>query len=144
MLPGKGQQLRLAGHLGHPSAHLHCGIHLSHRCSVFQLLPDQRQQILISFIGMGDRPGIQFYLGLGIMVVATVLMVKDTISLQHTHEHAHVHTHEHSHGQLVHIHEHTHIHSHTHVHGQEESVHSHTHAVIEEHDHLHSALQRND
>ncbi len=85
-----------------------------------------------------ERPGIQFYAGLVIMIVATVLMVKDTISLQHTHEHCHIHTHEHRHGDLVHTHEHTHIHSHPHTHGKDENVHNHHHDTIEGHQHAHA------
>ena len=84
-----------------------------------------------------ERPGIQFHIGLAIMIGATVLMVKDTISLQHTHEHSHNHTHEHAHGDLIHSHEHCHIHSHTHIHGEDEATHGHTHNTIEGHDHSH-------
>lgn len=94
--------------------------------------------VIFGFVFLGERPGMQFYLGLVIMIVATILMIKDTISLQHTHEHFHTHTHEHCHGELVHTHEHTHIHSHTHVHGAEESTHTHTHSSIEEHNHAHA------
>ncbi len=86
---------------------------------------------------LGERPGIQFYLGLAIMIAATVLMVKDTIELQHTHEHSHTHTHPHSHGGAVHSHEHTHVHSHTHIHGGDEGSHDHTHSDIPEHHHSH-------
>ena len=86
---------------------------------------------------LGERPGLQFYIGLGIMVIATVLMVKDTITLQHAHAHTHVHSHEHRHGELVHTHEHSHVHTHTHIHGQDEAVHGHTHQSIEGHDHPH-------
>lgn len=86
---------------------------------------------------LGERPGVQFYAGLAIMIVATVLMVKDTIALQHTHEHTHVHTHEHRHGDLVHTHEHAHTHTHTHVHGGDEDIHGHNHDVIHGHDHVH-------
>lgn len=92
------------------------------------------------FFGMallGERPGIQFHLGLAIMIAATVLMVKDTIELQHTHEHSHTHTHPHRHGDKVHTHEHTHVHSHTHIHGSDENRHDHEHADIPEHDHAH-------
>ena len=89
-------------------------------------------------IALGERPGIQFFLGLAIMIAATVLMVKDTITLQHTHEHSHTHTHEHAHGDLVHTHEHTHIHSHSHIHGSDEDIHGHTHDTIHGHDHEHS------
>ncbi|MBO5079239.1 MAG: EamA family transporter [Oscillospiraceae bacterium] len=94
--------------------------------------------VLFGVLLLGERPGMQFYLGLAIMIAATVLMVKDTITLQHTHEHSHTHTHEHAHGSLVHTHEHSHIHSHTHVHGEEEAVHGHTHGTIEGHDHSHT------
>ncbi len=96
------------------------------------------------FLGMafgmllhGERPATQFFIGLGVMVIATVLMIKDTIALQHTHEHSHIHNHEHKHGDLMHSHEHTHIHSHTHIHGENESTHRHTHKIIDGHDHAH-------
>ena len=87
---------------------------------------------------LGERPDTQFYIGLIIMIAATVLMVKDTISLQHTHEHIHTHTHEHAHGDLIHTHEHSHVHSHTHIHGKDEAVHGHSHGTIEGHDHSHT------
>lgn len=95
--------------------------------------------VLFGVLLLRERPGMQFYIGLAIMVAATVLMIKDTISLQHTHEHNHIHTHEHRHGELVHSHEHEHIHSHTHIHSEDESSHEHFHKVIEEHQHTHNA-----
>ncbi len=88
---------------------------------------------------LGERPGARFYIGLIIMVAATVLMVKDTIELQHTHEHIHVHNHAHSHGGLVHTHEHEHLHSHIHTHGENEGTHGHGHDEIDGHDHAHSS-----
>lgn len=93
--------------------------------------------VAFGMILLGERPGLQFYAGLFIMIIATVLMVKDTISLQHTHEHIHTHTHEHSHGNTVHTHEHQHIHTHTHVHGDNDSVHEHEHDKLAEHNHEH-------
>ena len=68
---------------------------------------------------LNERPSIPFYVGLIIMILATVLMVKDTISLQHTHEHYHVHTHVHGENEALHGHpydgdnreEHTHQHN---------------------------------
>ena len=93
--------------------------------------------VAFSMILIGERPAAQFYLGFAVMIAATVLMIKDTIALQHTHEHTHVHTHEHRHGDLVHTHEHTHIHAHTHIHGEEESAHTHEHSSIEGHTHTH-------
>lgn len=88
---------------------------------------------------LNERPGITFYVGLAIMAVATVLMAKDTITLQHVHSHSHIHSHEHRHGELVHTHEHVHVHSHSHIHGQDESSHGHTHDTIEGHEHTHEA-----
>ena len=95
--------------------------------------------VFFGLLLLGERPGVQFYFGLAVMIAATVLMVKDTIGLQHTHEHSHTHTHEHSHGDVIHSHEHTHYHSHTHVHGAEETDHGHVHEEIHGHDHAHSA-----
>lgn len=93
--------------------------------------------VLFGVVMLRQIPDVRFYIGLGIMTVATIFMVKDTISLQHTHEHAHIHTHEHTHGQLRHTHEHAHIHSHTHIHAEDETAHGHDHGDLEKHDHLH-------
>ena len=95
--------------------------------------------VLFGVVLLGERPDPQFYIGLAIMVAATVLMIKDTIGLQHTHEHAHTHTHAHSHGDLTHIHEHTHLHSHTHTHGDDEASHDHGYDGDDGHDHTHQA-----
>lgn len=94
--------------------------------------------VVFGMLLLGERPGVRFYVGLAIMIAATVLMVKDTIGLQHTHEHSHVHCHQHRHGDLIHTHRHEHIHSHTHVHGEDETAHSHSHDDIRGHDHEHS------
>lgn len=94
--------------------------------------------VLFGALLLRERPGIQFYIGLVIMMVATVLMAKDTIALQHTHAHIHTHIHEHTHGDLTHSHEHSHTHSHTHIHSEDEAVHGHTHSDIEGHDHTHA------
>ena len=98
--------------------------------------------VLFSMVLLREEPNLPFYIGLGIMLCATVLMVKDTISLQHTHDHTHTHTHLHAHGDLVHAHPHTHVHSHTHIHGEDESVHGHSHeeAQLGEHNHSHEGL----
>lgn len=96
--------------------------------------------VLFGVVFLQERPGIQFYIGLVVMIVAAVLMVKDTISLQHTHEHIHSHTHAHAHGDLVHTHEHSHTHSHSHIHGQDEIAHSHSHNAIDGHDHDHKEM----
>jgi len=88
---------------------------------------------------LGEQLRLQFYIGLVIMMAATVLMVKDTISLQHTHEHIHTHIHEHSHGAVVHTHMHDHVHTHNHVHETNEDFHEHTHFGPDEHNHVHSS-----
>ena len=85
----------------------------------------------------GVRPGVEFYCGLAIMTIATILMVRDTISLQHTHEHTHHHDHAHRHGDLIHSHAHDHVHSHTHIHGQDENQHTHEHEQDQAHHHDH-------
>ncbi len=87
---------------------------------------------------LGERPAIQFYVALIVMIVSTYFMIKDTIELQHTHEHNHTHTHEHSHGDTVHTHEHTHTHTHIHVHGGDSNNHEHNHKTMT-HEHLHFA-----
>ena len=93
--------------------------------------------VAFSMLLLGERPEWRFYVACVIMIASTVLMVKDTITLQHTHEHEHVHTHEHRHGELVHTHEHTHIHTHTHIHEENEEIHTHTHQNLEGHEHIH-------
>ena len=96
--------------------------------------------VAFSMLLLGERPRIQFYIALVIMIISTYFMVKDTIELQHTHEHEHVHTHEHRHGEVVHTHEHSHIHSHTHTHSGDGENHNHAHAQeISEHEHTHYA-----
>ena len=94
--------------------------------------------VALSMLILGERPGLSFYLGLAIMAAATWLMVRDSISLQHTHQHNHVHTHAHCHGGVEHVHEHTHTHAHTHIHGEDEAAHTHSHKDMEGHDHQHT------
>lgn len=95
--------------------------------------------VVFSMLLVGERPSTQFYIALVIMIVSTIIMVKDSIELQHTHEHEHTHIHEHQHGDLVHTHEHTHKHSHLHVHGEDAEKHTHTHQYddLNGHNHLH-------
>lgn len=93
--------------------------------------------VAFSMILLKERPEIRFYMALFIMLISTVLMVRDNVTLQHTHMHTHVHTHEHRHGNLVHTHEHAHEHSHLHVHEGDEEAHLHQHEDLPEHNHLH-------
>ncbi len=73
-----------------------------------------------SFLLLGERPGPFFCPALALMLLSTVLMVRDTLGTKgllpgyvHTHSHSHgstVHTHPHRHGLLHpgHIHLHSH------------------------------------
>ncbi|MBQ2768107.1 MAG: EamA family transporter [Clostridia bacterium] len=97
--------------------------------------------VLFGTLLLREQPTLRFFLGLALMIAATVLMVKDTIALQHTHEHTHTHTHAHSHGDLIHTHEHQHIHTHAHVHQSDESIHDHDHDANADHRHTHTPEQ---
>lgn len=57
---------------------------------------------------LGERPGPQFYIGLAVMIAATVLMIHDTIDLQHTHAYR-----------------------------ENETAHGHNHVDLEDHNHFH-------
>lgn len=93
--------------------------------------------VLFGVVLLGERPGLQFYLGLAIMAAATWLLIRDSIGLQHTHEHSHTHEHAHRHGELEHSHPHSHIHAHSHIHGEDEQSHDHGYDERESHDHTH-------
>jgi len=95
--------------------------------------------VAFGMIFLGEEPRLQFYIGCLLMIAATVLLVRDTILLQHSHMHRHVHCHAHHHGSLVHTHTHEHLHSHSHAHGGDASSHSHHHAAMRNHDHCHDA-----
>ena len=68
--------------------------------------------VAFSMILLKERPSLQFFVALIIMIFSTILMVKDTIELQHTPEHRHgdlVHTHLHTHSGDSEEHEHEHF-----------------------------------
>ena len=92
--------------------------------------------VLFGMLILGERPAVQFYGALIIMVISTYFMIRDSIELQHTHEHDHTHTHEHSHGEMIHVHEHTHTHTHIHIHGDDGRTHEHLHEAMA-HEHTH-------
>ena len=93
--------------------------------------------VAFSMLLLGERPALQFYLALAIMLAATVLMERDSITLQHTHPHQHQHTHPHRHGSVVHCHEHVHTHEHQHIHGSNAKLHTHNHQDLPDHTHSH-------
>ena len=93
--------------------------------------------VAFSMVLLGERPGAQFYLALFVIAISTVIMLKDTVVLQHLHQHAHTHTHEHCHGELMHCHEHCHTHTHAHSHGSDAGGHDHGHTELPDHQHPH-------
>lgn len=48
--------------------------------------------VAFSMVLLGERPAMQFYIAMAIMIASTALMVSDTIGLQHTHEEEHTHS----------------------------------------------------
>lgn len=88
-----------------------------------------------------EPPTPLFFLGLLVMLLASLLLSTDTVSLQHSHEHTHIHTHAHIHGGIVHTHPHSHTHTHSHIHGQDESLHTHFHEELENHNHTHVPME---
>ncbi|MDO4312644.1 MAG: hypothetical protein Q4C52_06140 [Eubacteriales bacterium] len=52
---------------------------------------------MAGFLYLGERPVWQFYIAFIIMVISTVMMIEDSIQLQHTHEHAHHKLENHNH-----------------------------------------------
>lgn len=92
--------------------------------------------VVFSMLLLNERPSIQFYVALVIMIISTYFIVKDIIELQHTHVHEHTHTHEHRHDDMVHTHEHTHVHTHLHTHTGDSENHSHEHE-LSDHQHVH-------
>ncbi len=91
---------------------------------------------------LGERPGIWFWLAMILMVISTLMIIKDSISLFHTHAHRHLHTHPHRHGDLIHTHEHLHHHNHQHVHLEAGEVHDHDDENHGNHDHVHSPSEQ--
>ncbi len=74
-----------------------------------------------SFLILGERPTLQFYAALIIMLVSTAIMIKDTLGNEKLYS-GYEHTHEHRHGDVVHTHAHRHmiynpmhIHNHSHT-----------------------------
>ncbi|MCC8105986.1 MAG: DMT family transporter [Clostridiales bacterium] len=76
-----------------------------------------------SFMILGERPGIQFYISLIIMAASTLIMVKETLANEKLYN-GYVHTHQHRHGKVVHTHAHRHyiynpMHIHSHFHNND-------------------------
>ncbi len=94
--------------------------------------------VALSAVLFRDWPAWNFYAALAIMAVSTVLIVRDTVGLQHTHPHRHTHSHPHDHDGIRHEHAHTHTHSHLHTHTDDPRQHGHDHDLHEgDHRHTH-------
>ncbi|GAA1475125.1 DMT family transporter [Corynebacterium felinum] len=93
--------------------------------------------VVFSIVFLSEKLSITFVIALVIMALATWLMVRDSIGLQHTHPHGHAHSHAHWHGDVLHTHEHSHHHDHRHTHGNDgdESAHAHDHAAFSDREH---------
>ena len=93
--------------------------------------------VLFGMVILGERPGLRFYIGLAVMIAATVLLIKDTVTAQHTHAHTHVYTHAHGTGE--HIHQYTHTHLHAHGIREDDHDHKHKHKQLPVHEHTQEA-----
>lgn len=85
--------------------------------------------VLFSMVLLGERPGLQFYIALLIMIVGTIFIVKDTNELERTGEQTQVHRHERSDVNLVETH------THEHTQGIEHESHDHSHNSSNEQSH---------
>ena len=96
--------------------------------------------VLFGVLFLSEVPKLNFYIALALMIIATIIMVYDSLTVEHKHVHEHTHTHEHRHGDLVHTHEHTHQHCHVHTHKKENDEHEHNQKKLSEHNHTHATL----
>ena len=83
--------------------------------------------VFLSFVFLRERITISFIIALSIMIVATVIIIYDTLA--HSHKHAHTHIVTHTHDGTTHTH--TIEHTHNHVHVLSEGKHDHTHSLSE-------------
>ena len=83
--------------------------------------------VFLSFVFLREGITISFIIALSIMIIATVVIIYDTLAHSHNHTHTHVVTHTHD-GTT---HTHTIEHTHNHVHVLSEGKHDHTHSLSE-------------
>ncbi len=81
--------------------------------------------VLLSVIVLKEKLTLSFVVALVVMIIGTVLIVRDTLILQHRHAHTHTITHTHDGSTHTHVIEH----SHNHEHLMHDDVHGHTHPV---------------
>ena len=83
--------------------------------------------VVMSAVFLKERFSMMFIVALVIMIIGTVLIVRDT--LIHSHKHAHTHLITHTYDGSTHTHVIEHLHDHAHV--ISEGKHGHTHSVEE-------------
>lgn len=81
----------------------------------------------LSFLIFKETPNWAYFVGLGIMILGTAIVVIDTLAKKHNHTHRHVCTHTHDGSTHSHVIEHSHGHSHY----LSESNHQHHHRKTE-------------
>ena len=81
----------------------------------------------LSFLIFEERPSLTYFVGLGIMILGTAVVVIDTLTQKHSHTHKHLITHTHD-GST---HSHTIEHSHDHNHYISDKNHKHKHGLID-------------
>lgn len=81
----------------------------------------------LSFVVFDEKPTWSYYIGLGIMLLGTAIVVVDTLTKKHNHMHKHLVTHTHD-GTT---HSHTIEHEHDHNHYMFEKIHHHRHRLID-------------
>lgn len=67
---------------------------------------------LLSFLVLREKPDGTYFIGLGIMILGTLIVVADTLAKNHSHPHEHLITHRHGGSTHRHTIEHEHEHSH--------------------------------
>lgn len=77
--------------------------------------------VLLSFVLLNETLTYQYFIALLIMLLGTVLVVVDTIIMNHSHVHSH--TYVHTHDEVTHVH--TIMHEHNHNHISEKHLHKH-------------------
>ncbi len=83
----------------------------------------------LSFIIFKEKLKWSYFVGLGIMIIGTIIVVIDTLAKKHNHKHKHVITHTHDGSTHTHIIEHEH--DHNHYLNDEKHTHHHLNSVIE-------------
>lgn len=83
----------------------------------------------LSFIIFKEKLTWSYFVGLGIMIIGTIIVVIDTLAKKHNHMHKHVITHTHDGSTHTHIIKHEH--DHNHYLNDEKHTHHHLNSVIE-------------